>query len=151
MKRPHSIKNSAIVMMRKVLSLKIRKSGSILLREIGLPGSRDLMRRFARTTKKTKVKPRALVAHAKPAEVNREESINGKKMPPSDPAQLAIPVANPRRTLKKCPMVPIATVDNSEVPRPPMTPNTMMKCQYSCTVWSAKWVLRNGYKRFSHL
>lgn len=46
------------------------------------------------------MKPRVLVAHAKLAEVNSEESIRGNKTPPRDPAQLARPVAKPRRTLK---------------------------------------------------
>ncbi len=73
----------------------------MLLLEIGLPGSRDRTKRLAMTSRNAKIKLSARVAQAKPAEVNKEESISVKKMPPRDPAQLAIPVANPRRTLKK--------------------------------------------------
>lgn len=73
------------------------------------------------------MKPSALVAQANDAEVNNEESIKGKKIPPSDPAQLAMPVAKPRRTLNQWPIVPIATVERSEVPKPARAPKTRMK------------------------
>lgn len=76
--------------------------------------------------KKYEYKPRALVAQAKLAEVNSEDNIKGKKIPPSDPAQLAMPVAKPRRILNQWPIVPIATVDRSDVPRPARTPKTRM-------------------------
>ena len=100
MKRPHSTRKSPIVIIRKVLSLKIRKSGRMLLRLNGLPGSRERMSRLAMMRRKRKMKPSARVAQAKPAEMNKSESMRTKKMPPSDPPQLAIPVANPRRMLK---------------------------------------------------
>lgn len=51
--------------------------------------------------KKMKMKPSALVAQAKEAEVKSEESIRGKKIPPREPAQLAMPVAKPRRVLNQ--------------------------------------------------
>jgi hypothetical protein len=78
------------------------------------------------TRRNMNIKPRALVAQAKLAEVNSEDNIKGKKIPPSDPAQLAIPVAKPRRILNQWPIVPIATVDRSDVPRPARTPKTRM-------------------------
>ena len=94
------MRKSAIHRMRKVLSFKILRSGNILVRENGLVGSRERTRMFAMIRRKMKMKPRVLVAQAKPAEANREESIRGNKTPPRDPAQLAKPVAKPRRTLK---------------------------------------------------
>ena len=94
------MRKSAIHRMKKVLSLKILSSGSMLVRENGLVGSRDRTRMFAMIRRKIKMNPRVLVAQAKPTEANREESIRGNKTPPRDPAQLAKPVAKPRRTLK---------------------------------------------------
>ena len=94
------MRKSAIHKMKNVLSFKILRSGNMLVREKGLVGSRERTRVFAMIRRKVKMKPRVLVAQAKPAEVNREESINGNKTPPRDPAQLAMPVAKPRRTLK---------------------------------------------------
>ena len=79
------------------------------------------------TRRNKKRKPSALVAQANPADVNREDSMRLKKTPPRDPAQLARPVAKPRRTLNQCPMVPMATVDRREVPIPPMMEKTRMK------------------------
>ncbi len=88
-------------MTAKVLSLKIRGSGRRLRREIDLPGSRDRIRRFARMRRNRKRKASDLVAQANPADVKREESMRLKKTPPRDPAQLARPVAKPRRTLNQ--------------------------------------------------
>ena len=48
-----------------------------------------------------KMNPSARVAQAKPADVKRVESMRLKKTPPSDPAQLARPVAKPRRALNQ--------------------------------------------------
>ena len=86
--------------MRKVLSFKNPRLGSMLVREMGFGGRRERTSIFAIIRRKVKMKPRVLVAQAKLAEVNREESIRGNKTPPKDPAQLARPVAKPRRTLK---------------------------------------------------
>lgn len=88
-------------MIAKVLSLKIRGSGRRLRGEIAFPGNRDRIRRFAMTRRNPKAKPSALVAQANPADVKREESMRLKKTPPSDPAQLAKPVAKPRRALNQ--------------------------------------------------
>ena len=73
------------------------------------------------------MKASALVAQANPADVKREESMRLKKTPPSDPAQLARPVAKPRRVLNQWPMVPMATVVRREVPKPPRMEKTRMK------------------------
>lgn len=94
------MRKSAIHSMENVLSFKILRSGSIFVRENGLVGSRERTSVFAMIRRKVKMKPRVLVAQAKLAEVNREESIRGNRTPPRDPAQLARPVAKPRRTLK---------------------------------------------------
>ncbi len=77
---------------------------------------------MART--KTNMKPSALVAQAKHAEVKSEDNLKGKKINPSDPEQLAMPVAKPRRILNQWPIVPIATVARRDVPRPARTPKT---------------------------
>ena len=88
-------------MTAKVLSLKILGSGRRLRREMDLPGKRDRIRRFAVMRRDKKMKPSALVAQTNPVDVKREESMRLKKTPPSDPAQLARPVAKPRRTLNQ--------------------------------------------------
>ena len=94
------MRKSAIHSIRNVLSFKILRSGNIFVRENGFVGSRERTRVFAMIRRKVKMKPRVLVAHAKLAEVKSEESIRGNRTPPRDPAQLARPVAKPRRTLK---------------------------------------------------
>ena len=114
-------------MTAKVLSLKILGSGRRLRREMDFPGNRDRIRRFAMMRRKEKEKPKVLVAQEKPADVKREESMRLKKTPPRDPAQLARPVAKPRRALNQWPMVPMATVLKREVPKPPMREKTRMK------------------------
>ena len=88
-------------MTAKVLSLKILGSGRRLRREMDLPGNRDRIRRFAMMRRNKKTKPSALVAQANPADVKRDEIMRLKKTPPSDPAQLARPVAKPRRALNQ--------------------------------------------------
>ena len=93
----------------------------------GFRGKRDRTSRLAKVRRQMQRKPSALVAQAKVADVKREDSIKGKKMPPSDPPQLARPVAKPRRTWNQCPMVPTATVDRREVPKPARMPKTSMK------------------------
>ena len=92
-------------------------------------GRRDRTKKLARIVRKMKIKPRVLVAQAKVEDTKSEESIKGKKIPPKDPAQLAIPVANPRRTLNQWPIVVTATVDRSDDPTPAMIEKTRMKCQ----------------------
>ena len=114
-------------MTASLLSLKIRGSGRRLRREIGFPGNRDRIKTFAMMRRKKKTNPSALVAQANPTVVNRVESMRLKKTPPSDPAQLARPVAKPRRTLNQWPMVPTATVVRREVPKPPRMENTRIK------------------------
>lgn len=75
--------------------------------------------------------PRIRVAQAKPTFGNSRCSINGKIMPPMDPAVMAIPVAFPRLTRKKCPIEAMQGVLIRQPPMPFSTLYTMMKCQYS--------------------
>jgi hypothetical protein len=49
-----------------------------------------------------------------------------------------MPVAFPRFSMKKCPMEEMAGVKMREVPDPPRTPKTSMKCQYSVLKVSAQ-------------
>ena len=114
-------------MTAKVLSLNILGSGRRFRREMDLPGNRDRIRRFAVMRRIEKMIPSALVAQAYPTDVKREEIMRLKKTPPNDPAQLARPVAKPRRTLNQWPMVPMATVDRREVPNPPRIEKTRTK------------------------
>ena len=72
----------------------------MLVRDIVFVGSRDRIKKFAMIKRNMKIRPSALVAHAKPADSKRVESMSGNRTPPKDPAQLAMPVAKPRLRLK---------------------------------------------------
>lgn len=62
--------------------------------------------------------PTHRVAQAKPIEGNSFWSISGKIIPPMLPAVMAIPVALPRLTRKKCPTEAIHGVLMREPPMP---------------------------------
>ncbi len=75
--------------------------------------------------------PMTLVAQANPILGIKDCKMRGKRMPPNAAPPAAIPVALPRPTRKKWNTAAIEGVKTRAVPRPPRTPKTMMKCQYS--------------------
>jgi hypothetical protein len=77
------------------------------------------------------MRPMTRVVQAKPMRGNRACSMMGKTMPPMEPPVAARPVAVPRLARKKWPMEETAGVKIREVPMPPRTPKTRMKCQYA--------------------
>ena len=77
------------------------------------------------------MKPITLVAHAKPTFGNSCCRVSGKMIPPNDPPIAPRPVAYPLFSRKKWLMAASAGVKISDVPMPPSTPNTSMKCQYA--------------------
>lgn len=77
------------------------------------------------------MKPITLVAHAKPTFGNSCCKVNGKMIPPRDPPIAPRPVAYPLFSRKKWLMAASAGVKINDVPMPPRTPNTSMKCQYA--------------------
>ena len=127
MKRPHSSRKTPIVVSKKAVSLKIRKSGSTL--PPGFGGSLERTKTFARTTQTRKIKPMTLVAHANPIFGNRACSMMGKTMPPTAPEVAAIPVAFPLVRKNQCPTAATEEVKTRLVPTPPSTPKTIIKCQ----------------------
>ena len=93
---PHSSRKTPMVVSRKALSLKILKSGSTLPPTLG--GKRTRTVKLATISRRMKMNPITLVAHAKPIFGKRFCSINGKMMPPKEPPLAAMPVAFPRLT-----------------------------------------------------
>jgi len=81
--------------------------------------------------RKSMMKPRTRVDHAKPILGMRDWRTRGKRTPPKAAPPAAMPVAFPRRRLKKWETAAMEGVKRRAVPRPPRTPKTMMKCQYS--------------------
>ena len=144
MKRPHSIKNTPIVVRAKISSLNIRKSGHMLAPALG--GRRDLMSRFAMTTRTRKISPITRIAQAKPMFEKSLGRRRGKMIPPTEPLVDAKPVAEPLLIRKKCPMAEIAGVKMSDVPIPPRSENVSMKCQNSSSclislrITKSKWM-----------
>lgn len=63
--------------MENVTSLNILRSGRRFLFERGFVGSLPLMNRFAIRSRKAKTRPNALVAQAKPPDVNSDDSMRG--------------------------------------------------------------------------
>lgn len=101
-KIPHSMRKMPIVTNVNGRSLKTVKSGAMLLKlPIGFRGRRLLTRRFASTSRKTRIKPKILVDQAKPTMGKSLCSIRGKMIPPMEPEVIATPVALPRLRRKK--------------------------------------------------
>ena len=123
------MKKTPAVVRAKVGSRKMVKSGSTL--EPFMGGRRERMRRLATMRRTTKIRPMTRVAQAKPMRGKRACSMMGKMMPPMEPPVAANPVALPRFSRKKWPMAEMAGVKIREVPIPPRTPKTRMKCQYA--------------------
>jgi hypothetical protein len=80
------------------------------------------MRKLAATVRDRHKKPRMRMAQAQPTFANRDSSMSGKMTPPRLPAVEAMPVARPRRTLKKWPMAAMEGVKRREQERPDRTP-----------------------------
>ena len=80
-KRPHSTRNIAMVMTRKVVSLNIRRSGMKACFEIERLGRSERISAFAIDSRSRKSKPSARVAQSKPVRMKRDVSIKGKMMP----------------------------------------------------------------------
>lgn len=122
-KIPHSRRKMPSVKKAKALSLNTRKSGRTALKEvIFFLGSLLLTRRLAMTSRKIRINPRILVAHAKPSMGKSLCSMSGKMIPPILPEVIAIPVALPRLTKKKCPIDAIHGVLMRAPPKPLRTP-----------------------------
>ena len=107
----------------------MRKSGITL--PPGLGGNLDLMRRLAKITRIKNIKPWIRKAHAHPSCENSLWSMSGKMTPPTLPPAAAIPVALARFAMNQCPIADMAGVKTNEVPTPPSTLKTSMKCQYA--------------------
>ena len=98
--------------------MKTVKSGAMLLKlPIGFLGKRLLTKRFASRSKKSRIKPKILVAQAKPTVGKSLCNVRGKMIPPMEPEVIAIPVAFPRLRRKKC---PIEAMQGVLIRHPPM-------------------------------
>jgi len=105
-------------------------------------GRLDLMRRLAMMQRNRIMKPITRVAQANPTFGIKDCRSNGNTIPPKAHPVAAIPVALPRRRLKKWPIAAMEGVKRREVPTPPLMPKTTMKCQYSKQVSSERLFTR---------
>jgi hypothetical protein len=90
------------------------------------------------------MKPITRVAQANPTFGIKDCRSNGNTIPPKAHPVAAIPVALPRRRLKKWPIAAMEGVKSREVPTPPLIPKTTIKCQYSKQVSSERLFTRIG-------
>lgn len=124
MNSANSNKKIPSVVSEKLRLRKMRKSGRT--RALEAAGRRERMRKLEMEQRTKEMRARTRMAQAQPRRSKSSVSIRGKMTPPMEPPVEAIPVARPRRFLKKWPTAAMEGVKRRVEAMPLRTPNDRM-------------------------